>query len=739
MPIAILDFIAVLAAAAALTGLFSARGKSLLNRDTRGLLIGMVFFMLAYNACLFIEWAGISKNLDTLENYFGALLPMWWIIILYALLQDISGHDVRQSESKFRLIVENQFDLILKLDLDNHILFASPSYCNALGKTEEELLGEKHLPLVRPEVRPQVAQALAAVFLPPFSSSFEEPMETAGGDTRKIGWLAHSVQAEPGGVHYIIAVGRDITERKAAEEELKKHREHLEESVKERTAELQKENNERKQVEAELRKAKNAAEAANQAKSQFLSSMSHELRTPLNAILGFSRLMSRDPAIPPGQQKNLGIINRSGEHLLMLINDVLDMSKIEAGRVTLNLEYTNLYHTLVGIEEMIRSRAEEKGLYFTVEHFGEINRRVNIDGRKLSQILINLLGNAIKFTQRGGILLRVKVPDEAPPGKDEQEKFVLRFEVEDTGRGIPEQALEHIFEPFTQEHKDIDNNSGTGLGLAISKQFIQLMGGGMEVESGEGKGTLFKFFIRAEAVDSEPEESRRPLRRVVGLEPGQPDYRILIVEDNEANRTLMRQLLQFTGFQVNEAENGQKAVELFQAWDPHLVWMDIHMPVMDGYEATRQIRTLPGGKKVRIVALTASAFVSDQHKALDAGCDHYLRKPCREESIFETMARLLDVKYLYEAAPMETPADSPPLDGPFAVQTAIEALPPELREDIQKAALKLDVQEMAGFIEQVEPLDEALAKALGKAIEDLDFEQILRWFEPEDDKKSHES
>lgn len=599
MLIAALDFISLFAAAASLVLLFIKRKIKPLRKGIKTLLAGLLFFTFIYNLCLFLEWAGISSGLDTLEDYVGALIPMWWAILFYGILQEIAGHDIRQRENKYR--------------------------------------------------------------------------------------------------------------------------EKLEELVEDRTAELQKEIAERKKIGDALRQAKESAETANLAKSRFLSSMSHELRTPLNAILGFSRLMTRDPAIPAHQQENLGIINRSGEHLLMLINDVLDMSKIEAGRMVLKPGNVDLHRTLSSIEEMIRSRAEGKGLTFTVDYSGDLNRYIKTDARMLRQVLINLLGNAVKFTKEGNITLRVKAPGTVSPAHEEQPARTIFFQVEDTGPGLSSRELETVFDPFVQGAKGPGNGEGTGLGLAISKQFARLMGGDISVESRVGEGTVFTFSIRAQILPAEPEDPGQSHRRVAALATGTPIFRILIVEDNQSNRTLLRQLLQLVGFKVEEAVNGANAVQSFKTRPPHFIWMDIHMPVMDGYEATRQIRDLPGGRDVKIIALTASAFLIDRQKAMDAGCDDYVRKPFTEEEIFEVMARHLEVSYIYDDTRDRTKTRTTRPDR----ESKPVPLPEGLRAELYKAAENLDVQHIKSLVQDVGRHDEELARVICAAIEDLDFEELL--------------
>ena len=345
----------------------------------------------------------------------------------------------------------------------------------------------------------------------------------------------------------------------------------------------------RKQLERSGRqlqvKAKEA-QAANLAKSVFLANMSHELRTPLNAILGFSQLMSRDQKITSKQKESLDIINRSGEHLLNLINDVLEMSKIEAGKTTLNQELFDLHRLLQTIYEMFKIRADAKGLWFKFQLADNLPQCIVTDPRKLRQLLINLLSNAIKFTHQGGITLQAFT---CSSGSFEH-KIKLCFEVADTGKGIAPEELDKLFNPFVQTASGIQSQGGTGLGLAISHQFVELMNGKIKANSILGEGSVFAFDIQVELGDAAKEEKATVSKRVQHLASGQANYRIVVVDDHQASCLALIQLLESVGLQPRAASNGQEAIALWQEWQPDLIWMDMRMPVMDGYEATRQIK-----------------------------------------------------------------------------------------------------------------------------------------------------
>jgi len=508
----------------------------------------------------------------------------------------------------------------------------------------------------------------------------------------------------------VVHVARDITERKRAEDELRKHRENLEEMVRKRTE--------------QLAEAKARAEAANREKSRFLANMSHELRTPLNAVLGFSRLLKSDRDVKPRQQETLDIIVRSGEHLLNLINNVLDMAKIESGRIVLEQSEVDLHQLLHELQSLMGVTAVEKGLRFALELDPDLPHFIAVDAGKLRQVLLNLLGNAIKYTESGGVRLTARLAR-----MQGSERAEIRFEVEDSGPGIAQEDRQRIFAPFVQLGGPVPAQTGTGLGLAICKQYVELMGGKIGVASPPGKGSVFHFTIPVRVLPSvaEPRELRRG--RMLGLAEGQPSYRLLIVEDQPENRLLLQRLLEPLGFELREAANGREAVTVFEQWHPHLIWMDIRMPVMDGLEATRRIRATKAADDTKVIALTAHALEEERGPIMAAGCDDLVRKPFREQELYDALARHLRLKFIYEKPPdAQSSQEAPDLT---VHPEQLDALPAPLLQELRQAVLELDTARAQSLIAQVTERDAPLGRALNTLATQLDYKRLLKLLEKE--------
>ncbi len=536
------------------------------------------------------------------------------VLAIEAIAHDITDRlhaeeALRESEKRYRSLANNSEVGILQVTPDGTTIYANPYMVTMIdAESPREVKGRNVIEFVEPSFH-QLMTKERAKRHQNISSTYELQLVSFKGIKKNVMISAAPIMNDDGHLESIISSIIDITDRKKAEEE--------------------------------LRGAKNAAEAANLAKSTFLANMSHELRTPLNAILGFSALMMRDANLSSGQLSNLESIGRSGEHLLALISDVLELSKIEAGKVILQPENFDLYHLLFVIEDMFILRAEEKGLTLNVERASNVPQFIHCDQGKLRQTLINLLGNAVKFTLKGMISLRVK-----------GDKNKLYFEVEDTGAGIAQEELDLVFGVFTQSTSGQESKQGSGLGIPISHKFIQMMGGKLTVESKVKKGTIFRFDVEVEIPDNVNLQHSELESKVVGLEPGQSNFRLQVVEDNELSRKLLVSLLSQIGFAVQSAADGKEAIKIWQEWQPHLIWMDLRMPKLDGYETTKIIKSKVKGSRstvdTKIIAITASAFEENKTKAFECGCDGFVRKPFRESDIFETMNKYLGVKYIYK-------------------------------------------------------------------------------------------
>jgi signal transduction histidine kinase/CheY-like chemotaxis protein len=690
----------------------------------------------------------------------------------------------KQTAAELKALFSAMTDVIVVRDANGRCLKVAPTSRN-LYKPAHEMLGRTlHETLPLP-VANLLLSGIQASLRTRQTLDLEYCLPIQSRDV----WISACIS--PLSEDSVILVGRDITERKRAEEALR-------------------------ESEAHNRALREAAETANRTKSEFLANMSHELRTPLNVILGFAQVMAREDSLTPEIREYLTTISRSGEHLLELINDVLEMSKIEAGGASLHPVCFDLHELLGILEEMLQLKARSKGLRLLFDCASTVPRHVQTDEGKLRQVLLNLLGNAIKFTQQGSVVLRVRQEaEEKAKGRrqkaegertedgerrteSEKRNFIphplspiptsplapsphslsLCFEIEDTGPGIDPNELDTLFEPFVQSSTGKHNREGTGLGLPISRQFVQLMGGEITLHSVQGQGTIVQFHIQVE-IPGTVNVLPRPLQhRAIAIAPEQPTYRILVVEDHPESRQLLVSLLRSLGFEVQSAANGAVAIDLWRDWHPHLIWMDMRMPILDGYETTRRIREIerkdaqirrpadpqreaivspsprlpltpspphpvspssshppspiphPLSPSTIIIALTASAFEEDRANVLAAGCNDFVRKPFREDVLLHKMVEHLGVEFIYAEPEQNFPTQGHPMVEPFLdrdeLKTSLFSTMPDawLNQFRQAANLGSDEQ-LLQLIQQIPPTHTFLSDALLPLIHNFYFDQLL--------------
>ncbi len=635
-------------------------------------------------------------------------------ILVTSIIRDITEHKefeaaLQESEARYRSTSELTSDYIYSVTIDTtgdiELDWATEAFSPLTGYSPEELAERGGWPaIVHPDDQEKYLHQRTALLAAGGTDESIYRIITKDGDIR---WLTdhRSAASDPDGrVLKMLGAAKDITDSVRAEQALKHAK------------------NAALAAQKEAERARITAEAANQAKSAFLANMSHELRTPLNAILGFTQLLDRDTDLTTKQRDQIAIINRSGEHLLTLINDVLEMSKIEAGRTILDETSFDLHQLLQDLNDMLRLRAVNKELVLNFELSPQLPHFVVLDEVKLRQVLINLLSNALKFTQTGGVTLRVRATA----------AHTLEFEVQDTGLGIAPDEIATLFEAFVQTRTGQQSTEGTGLGLAISQQFIKLMGGEITVTSEVGTGSIFHFAVPFSSAQTATITPAAAERTVIGIEPGQPVARILIAEDRLENRQLLVELLTPLGFEIHQATNGLEAVNAACEWRPDLIWMDVQMPLMDGFEAIQHIRSQSETADMVIIAITASAFEEDRERILQAGANDFVRKPFRSSQIFDKMTQHLGTKFIYQ----EFEGDSAPglSTSPETVLTpaALTAIPAPLLAALNQATLQADMAQMEALIAEIETHAPAVAAALSEYAHNFEYDQIRQILGPSD-------
>ena len=581
---------------------------------------------------------------------------------------------VRDQQFYTRSLIESNIDALITTDPRGIITDVNKQMEALTGCTRDELIGA---PFKDYFTDPERAEAgIKRVLGEGKVTDYELTARARDGKEIVVSYNASTFHDRDRKLRGVFAAARDVTERKRYEQSLQQ---------------------------------------ANRAKSVFLANMSHEIRTPMNAILGFSQLMLRDQDLTPQQCQYLGTINRSGEHLLALINDILEMSKIEAGRTTLNPSTFDLPVLLKDLEMMFRVRTDEKELSFSMDMVGDVPQYIVTDINKLRQVFINVLGNAVKFTDHGGIGLRVRADRTGATGP------VLRVEIEDTGPGISPDDQEKLFRHFEQTKTGQQAGTGTGLGLAISREFARLMGGDITVSSQVGKGSVFVIFFPLKKGEAHAVQARDMPRHVLRLQPGQPTCRVLIADDVEDNRQLLAQLLGPVGFEIRLAANGAEAVQEFEKWRPHLVLMDFRMPVMDGHEAIRRIRAMTSGTDTKIIAVTASAMDENRQELMEIGADDFISKPFREVELFRKIHTHTGVEYVYADLPTATEQEA-------TVELTPESLavcPQELLHAMRESVLTADLDQLLAKIQEAEVCAPHIALGLRRLAEDFQYQTLL--------------
>ena len=613
------------------------------------------------------------------------------------------SNELRESEEKIRLLLNSTAEAIYGIDVDGNCTFCNNSCLKMLGyKHPDELLGKnmhskihgKHadgtlLPIEECLINPE--------FIKGVGTHLDDEVLWRSNGTFFSAELRSYPQLDNGIIVGAVVTFLDITERRKAAENLRTRQKETE----------------------ELLVAKKNVEMEANARSAFLANMSHEIRTPMNIILGFSTLMQTEFDLSTKQYNYLSKINRSGEDLLALLEGILEISKIDAGRAILNPKNFDLHTFLHDLKMMFLIRTEAKNLKFDVSIPDNFPRCVFADEVKLKKIILNLLENALKFTAYGGISLRVRSEEERG------NTFRLVVEVEDSGIPIGPNELTGLFQFFELAKSGVRSNSSNGIGLAISRQYIRLMCGDLSVSPLENKGNIFRFEVKIQLGKETQKEGQLCFRKVLGLQPGQASISILVVDDLEENRLLLVKMLQKIGFKTVEASNGEKAVIEFEKSRPDLIFMDLHMPITNGYEATKQIRQRPEGKTTPIIAITGSNFLEDHPSLFSTGMSDYVSKPFKEQDILSKIASFLSLHYVYaEENPALVPAEPVLLPHQLSPD-ALSVFPKELLEKISNATISGERDLLFKLLDESMGINKRVADCLLLLVKEYKYNILL--------------
>ena len=568
------------------------------------------------------------------------------------------------------------------IDRDGSLFDVNEKACRLLEYTREELLNLNVAALVKDFGIEAVQESFDAIVAVGGSRITERVAIAKGGRTLPVEIV--TTVSEFHGRTFALALVRDISERN--------------------------------RIAAELEEAKAAAEAANRAKSAFLAHMSHEIRTPMNAVLGFAQLLQRDPRLRSEQREHVNTILRSGEHLLDIINDVLEMSKIEAGHVSIELESFDVRVLISDLERMFRERAQAKAIRFEVEAVAGVPAYVRGDQGKIRQVVVNLLGNAIKFTKQGNVELRV---GSAPRAEG---RFELRFEIEDSGPGIAPAELPLLFREFQQTAAG-RGATGSGLGLAISRRYARLMGGDITVLSTLGEGSTFTATVEVEPGGADGSRTQFSARRIIRLAPGTRPVRVIVVDDHPDSRSFLRNLFAEVGYEVVEARSGAETLSLVEHRVPDLVLLDINMPEMSGVELLKRLRERADGRTITVIAVSASVLGDADKAAVAVRADGFVRKPVEASEILELVGHKLGVRYLVEG----DDASSPEVQSQRSLLSArvLAVVASDARAEIRRAAERADAKRLRALLAELEMESPALANELKRLVDAFDYDTIL--------------